>query len=195
VDDPFIHENLKLIRTDIGRISRIVQDLVGFSRPSAQKWEYVQLNDIIIAAVGITRYDQRARGIEWMTDLDHHLPQVKIVGDQFLQVCLNLILNALDAMDGRGGTLKIKSWKEEKQVVILFSDTGVGMPQTILERIFDPFFTTKEVGRGTGLGLAVSYGIIRNFKGSISVESEKEKGSTFTIRLPFETGDGRSSYA
>ena len=191
VDDPFTQENLKLIRMDIGRISRIVQDLVGFSRTPSQELKYVQLNDIIMAAVGITRYDKRARNIQWVTHLEPYLPRVKIIGDQVLQVCLNLILNALDAMDGIGGTLIIKSRKEKEKVAISFSDTGRGMSRAVLERIFDPFFTTKEIGKGTGLGLAVSYGIIKNFKGSITVESEEGKGTTFIIRLPFETGDSR----
>jgi signal transduction histidine kinase len=194
LDDPFIQENLKLLRTDIGRISRIVQDLVGFSRPSSREWEYVQLNDILVAAVGITRYDKRARDIQWVTNLEPQLPRVKIIGDQFLQVCLNLILNALDAMDGVGGTLTIKTRKEEEKVAISFSDTGMGMPRTVLERIFNPFFTTKEVGKGTGLGLAVSHGIIKNFKGSIRVESGEGKGTTFIIRLPYETKDGNSCH-
>jgi len=108
---------------------------------------------------------------------------------------MNMIINASEAMEA-GGRLRIATRHDPRlhQIEVEFSDTGHGIPQEHLDKIFDPFFTTKEVGHGTGLGLAISYGIVREHHGTISVESEVGKGTTFLIRLPMsaeEEGVGR----
>ena len=103
---------------------------------------------------------------------------------QIQQVFTNIILNGAEAIEGEGElTIKTKIATDSKSVEIEFTDTGCGIPQENLEKIFDPFFTTKEVGRGTGLGLAVSYGIIARHKGTIEVISEPGKGTTFIVKL------------
>ena len=99
------------------------------------------------------------------------------------QVLINLVMNAIHAMPG-GGTLRLELTHEKDMVKITVSDTGHGMPKEVLSKIFEPFFTTKEFGKGTGLGLTVVKGIIEEHQGSIAVESEEGKGTTFTIRLP-----------
>jgi two-component system NtrC family sensor kinase len=103
-----------------------------------------------------------------------------------LEVLINMIINAADAMAKGGGELGVKTCLTEdgKAVEISISDTGCGISKENLEKVFDPFFTTKEVGKGTGLGLAVTYGIVDGHNGSIDVESEVGKGTMFVIRLP-----------
>ena len=100
------------------------------------------------------------------------------------QVFLNLVNNALDAMEKTGGILKISSLVEYDFIIIKFADNGPGIPAANINRIFDPFFTTKPVGKGTGLGLAICYGIIKKMGGDIIVTSTMEEGATFTVRIP-----------
>jgi len=106
------------------------------------------------------------------------------------QVFLNLVNNAIDAMDPGGGDLDIITRQEGGTVVAQVSDTGSGIPEANLSRIFDPFFTTKPVGKGTGLGLSIIYGIINKLGGTISVDSAVGRGTTFTISLPAGRADG-----
>ena len=100
------------------------------------------------------------------------------------QICLNLLNNALDAMEQTGGTILITTTLEAEMVVIAFKDNGPGIPRTNLSRLFDPFFTTKPVGKGTGLGLSVCYGIVDRMGGLMEARSEKGIGTTFIVTLP-----------
>ena len=115
--------------------------------------------------------------------MDFELPLIRIVPDQLLQVFVNILINALDAIEGEG-KIEVKTYLENKQVCIDIKDNGYGMGQEIINKIFDPFFTTKNVGKGTGLGLSVSYGIIKKLNGHITVKSKLNEGSVFTIKLP-----------
>lgn len=112
---------------------------------------------------------------------------VVIDASQIERVIMNMIINAAEAMDGEGKLiLTTRSALDGESVALEFSDTGPGISEENIEKIFDPFFTTKDVGHGTGLGLAISYGVIKAHKGSITVESEPGKGTTFTVRLPIK---------
>lgn len=111
------------------------------------------------------------------------IPQVECVPSQINQVFMNLIVNAAQAIEGRG-TITITTRDEVDSVVVEVADTGPGISAEVISRVFEPFFTTKDVGKGTGLGLSLSYSIIENHHGSIEVESELGKGTTFRIRLP-----------
>ena len=182
-DDPVSQERLSLIRKHIDRISEIVRELVDFARPSQHGIEAVNINEVVRSAVGFLKYGKPARDVSVKTDLEDGLPDLLLIRDQLLQVFMNLILNAVDAMKS-GGVLSIKTLRDQAWVRIDFCDTGIGIPQENLEKIFGPFFTTKEVGQGSGLGLSVSYGIIENFKGRIEVESTAGKGSVFRVFLP-----------
>jgi len=143
----------------------------------------VNINEVVRSAVGFLKYGKPARDVSVKTDLEDGLPDLLLIRDQLLQVFMNLILNAVDAMKS-GGVLSIKTLRDQAWVRVDFCDTGIGIPQENLEKIFGPFFTTKEVGQGSGLGLSVSYGIIENFKGRIEVESTAGKGSVFRVFLP-----------
>jgi signal transduction histidine kinase len=118
-------------------------------------------------------------------ELPADLPTVIGSENKIQQVLFNLILNARDAMPS-GGWLTLKTFVDGRDVVVEVSDTGLGIPEADLPRIFDPFFTTKDVGQGTGLGLAVSYGIVQEHGGSIRASSSRGQGSRFEVRLPIE---------
>jgi CheY-like chemotaxis protein len=124
-------------------------------------------------------------------DLAQGLPKVKLDPGQFEQAIINIAINARDAMP-KGGTLTITTEAAQKQVAVMIRDTGTGMAPDILARIFEPFFTTKEKGRGTGLGLSMVYGVVKQSGGDITVQSEPGKGSTFRILLPVSTDEPRS---
>ncbi|RKY87965.1 hypothetical protein DRQ09_03630 [candidate division KSB1 bacterium] len=182
--DPFFLENIKTLRSNIERINKIVRELVDFSRPSSYNFENIQINNVIKNAIGIAKYDRRVKNIEIKSDLDSNLPIVRLIPDQLLQVLINIIFNAIDAIESSYGRILVSSKLENSRIKIEIEDNGIGIPRENLNKIFEPFYTTKKIGRGTGLGLTVSYGIIKNFGGTINVESEEGKGSKFSIILP-----------
>lgn len=181
--DSFMNEQFVNIKENIDRITKIVRELVDFSRPPSYETSDQDVTDVIKTALGIVKYDKRVRKVNFETDLEKMLPSVNIAADQLLQVFVNILINALDAIHGNG-IIIVKSNYDSKNIYIELSDDGCGMDESTLEKIFDPFFTTKEVGKGTGLGLSVSYGIIKRFNGEIKVKSKLNEGSTFTIVLP-----------
>jgi two-component system NtrC family sensor kinase len=124
------------------------------------------------------------------TSLGDNIAPIKASPSEMQQVFLNLVNNAIDAMDPGGGSLDISTRQEGDTVLALVSDTGSGIPEANLSRIFDPFFTTKPVGKGTGLGLSIIYGIINKMGGNISVDSAVGRGTTFTLRLPSGAAGG-----
>ncbi len=189
--DEFISEQLSIVKENIDRISRIVRELVDFSRPPSYEVQLHDITDVIRTAVGIVKYDKRVKKVKFETDLKSGLPVVEIAPDQILQVFVNILINALDAMEGNG-ILKVKSSYDDDFVYVDIEDNGCGMDAKVVDQIFDPFFTTKEVGKGTGLGLSVSYGIIHKFNGKIKVSSVPNIGSIFTIILPISKKNERN---
>ncbi|NOZ56689.1 MAG: PAS domain-containing protein [Calditrichaeota bacterium] len=184
-EDEFFRERLALIRKEVDRISRTVRELVDFSRPVTNKVERLDVNQIVNEAVRIVRYDRRLKHREIHVELAEGLPPVEVAFDQMLQVMVNLLLNAADAIEERDdGQVWIQTKAQDGHVVISVRDNGVGIPPENLRKIFDPFFTTKKAGKGTGLGLWVCYNIVQNFSGHIEVESEPGRGAEFRIVLP-----------
>jgi len=181
--DENLGEQLVLIKENIDRISKIVRELVDFSRPPSYEKITIQITDIVKTAVGIVKYDKRVKKVNFETEFDPNIPFVKVVPDQVLQVFVNILINALDAIDGTGSVF-VKTYHNDENIFISITDNGCGMDSETALKIFDPFFTTKNVGKGTGLGLSVSYSIIKKLNGEILVESEVSKGSTFFIRIP-----------
>jgi len=175
---------LQQINTQGRRCKEITHKLLSFARKTDPRVQPVQINRLIEEVVGIS--DQRARysNVVIHTDLAPDLPQTAVSPTEFQQVFLNLINNAMDAMEKKGGKLSIASRLENDRVVVNVTDTGPGIPREYLARIFDPFFTTKPVGKGTGLGLSICYGIVKKIGGEIDVRSVLEEGSSFTVKLP-----------
>ncbi|MCL6620764.1 MAG: hypothetical protein K6T55_01570 [Syntrophobacterales bacterium] len=178
-----LQEKLRLIREEVRRLEAFLGDLRDFTRPAQPAFTPVDLNRVIREVEQLLESEARKRGVEIVEDLDSRLPSVPADPNQMKQVLLNLMKNALEAMDG-GGRLLLKSGAEEREVWFSVTDTGVGMPPEVQAKIFNPFFTTKD--KGTGLGLAVIHKIITDHHGSIQVESIPERGSTFVVKLPKE---------
>ena len=179
-----INEYVTNILKNIERISRIVRELVDFSRPSSHEEALCDINEIIKSAVGIIKYDRRSKNIVYSLILEPELPKTILVSDHLLQVFLNILINSVDASEGYGDEISVRSLTKNGKIHIEISDKGSGIPAPIQKKIFEPFFTTKEVGKGTGLGLTVSYGFVKKLKGEINVKSEVGKGSTFVVSIP-----------
>jgi C4-dicarboxylate-specific signal transduction histidine kinase len=185
--DEQIGKYINDILKNIDRITRIVRELIDFSRPSSYQPAQTNINDIIKSAVGIIKYDRRAKDLAIDLSLEERLPETVVVSDQLLQVFLNILINALDAAEDRGDQIQVSSKVRKNKIFVTIRDNGCGIPADNLHRIFEPFFTTKEVGRGTGLGLTVSYGIIQQLGGEIKVTSKVNQGSAFEISIPVLT--------
>jgi signal transduction histidine kinase len=183
-DNPKIGEYVTNILKNIDRISRIVRELVDFSRPSSYKEAISDVNEIIKSAVGIIKYDRRSKNLTYSLNLDPEIPKTVIVSDHLLQVFLNILINSVDASEGYGDDISVTSFKKDNNIHVEITDKGCGIPSEKQKKIFDPFYTTKEVGKGTGLGLTVSYGFIQKLNGEIKVKSEEGKGSTFSVIFP-----------
>ncbi len=179
--DEFKKDSLQTIYFHINRISETLKQLSGFSKMPSVEPSECDINEVIETSIHLIQFDKRAKDIGIIKELTPSLPHAAVDANQLSQVFVNLILNAIDAMP-EGGSLTVKSYLTNKSISIEFADTGIGMPKQRLMKIFDPFFTTKE--KGTGLGLAVSYNIIKKMNGTISVDSEVGKGTTFTINIP-----------
>ena len=174
------------IRANIERITKIVHELVDFTRPQATDVQWVQINEVIQSAVGLMSYDNRSQKISIELNLEPDLHRVKAAPDKLHQVMVNLLVNAFDALKGQGDTIRISTRETSSIITVEVQDNGVGMPPEVRDKIFEPFFTTKDVGKGTGLGLSVSHGIINSMKGKLHVESESGAGATFFIEIPKE---------
>ncbi|TFH02708.1 MAG: sensor histidine kinase [Calditrichales bacterium] len=182
--DPKIEEYVINILKNIERISRIVREMVDFSRPSSYESAPSDVNDIIQSAVGIIRYDRRSKDLKYELNLDENLPKTVLVSDHLLQVFLNILINAVDASEDGGKQIEVRSFSKNGTIQVDISDQGTGIPDEMRNKIFEPFFTTKDVGKGTGLGLTVSYGIIQKLNGEIRVKNREGKGSTFCVIIP-----------
>lgn len=184
-DDPKMKEDLNMIAEQADRCKKIVAGLLNFARRSKVLRQPTDVSDLIEKTVKAV---PRNSGIEVEFENGLDDPVAEIDRDQIGQVLTNLISNAYGAMDG-GGKLTVGACCEDGMLRIKVSDTGVGIPEENLKKIFDPFFTTKQMGMGTGLGLAVTYGIVKMHSGDIRVESNSDAekgptGTTFSITLP-----------
>jgi two-component system NtrC family sensor kinase len=195
-DRPQWREDLQEIITQTLRCKQIVTGLLEFSRQSLGQRVLFDLNDPVRRCVDLLGRQSLFHDIEIVLDLESELPQ--IVGDpgELRQVCTNLMINAADAMLGKGRlTIRTYSPPESEQVALEFADTGPGIDPEIKDKIFEPFFTTKAPRGGTGLGLSVVYGIIQRHKGSIEVKNPAGGGATFTIKLPLQAPPEESEAA
>lgn len=181
-ESDFTGESLRTINSHIERIAKIVRSLGDLTRISSAEKVSSDVVEIMDKAISLVKYDKRFKNIRFLPEIEP-VPKIQLNSDQIQQVFLNLVLNALDAMPN-GGTLRISIKEKGEFVEIIFSDTGYGIDEKLIDRIFDPFFTTKPIGKGTGMGLSVCYGIIREHNGTISVKSKKGEGTVFIIMLP-----------
>jgi two-component system NtrC family sensor kinase len=184
VEDPRRGDLARIVQ-EAGRCKEIVKSLLEFARQTEPKMEPTDVNRAINDGLFFLVNQALFHNIHIIKKFDPFLPFVHGNASQLKQVFMNIIVNAAEAMHGSGTlTITTAPAPDRKTVYVKFTDTGEGIPEENLTRIFDPFFTTKEVGKGTGLGLATSYGIIEDHEGKIGVKSKVGEGTTFTIELP-----------
>jgi signal transduction histidine kinase len=190
------YNDLKTIEKHVRSCKSIVADLLNFARSSKPNEDVIRVDQAIDDVLDFIRQHAGLDDIDVQVNYDASVPEMLLDEKKIKQVLMNLIMNAKHAI-GKKGTLRIATGlnPSEEQVVVTIADTGHGIEKKNLARIFDPFFTTKPTGEGTGLGLSVSYGIIKNHGGDILVDSEVGKGSTFTILLPLVSPDSRIRHA
>jgi C4-dicarboxylate-specific signal transduction histidine kinase len=190
------------IGEQVARAVGIINHLREFGRKAEIQPEKVDINQPLNGVFTLLSQQLKLRGIKVMLNLKENLPPIMGDSNRLEQVFIDLIINSRDSMEekqNRAGDadidniLTVRSFQEDGQVVVTITDTGLGISDEAQSRIFEPFFTTKEVGKGTGLGLSISYGIVKDYNGTIEVESEVDKGTTFKITFPAceeEKGEG-----
>jgi two-component system NtrC family sensor kinase len=183
-DDP-ARDSLEKIVIQADRSRDIIRGLLDFSRQRKPDKTLCDVTNVLKDCVSLLEKQALFHNVQITTNLDEKLPLTVIDPSQIERVFINMIVNAADAMDGNGKLdLETRFDPVDNCIEVEFTDTGHGIPKENLEKIFDPFFTTKDTGHGVGLGLAISFGIIKEHKGTISVESEVGKGTTFIVRIP-----------
>jgi two-component system NtrC family sensor kinase len=178
-------DGLQKIVVQADRCREIIRSLLDFSRPRKPQVRPADINAILRECLALVERQAMFHNIEIRSDFAPDLPPAAADPTQVQQVFMNLIINAAEAMEG-GGRLSLATRFDpaERAVEAAVTDTGHGIAPGDMDRIFDPFFTTKGVGHGTGLGLSISYGIVKEHHGTITVDSEVGRGSTFTVRFP-----------
>lgn len=179
------YDDLKTIEKHVQSCKAIVEDLLNFARTSSPQKEHLDIHAVIADVIGFVRHHGNVDAIRIETDFAPHLPHAFIDEKKIKQVLINLMMNAIHAVD-RNGAIKVTTGLNQaaNRIAVEVADTGHGIAKENISRIFDPFFTTKPTGEGTGLGLSVSYGIIKGHGGNISVKSTPGKGAAFTLTLP-----------
>ncbi|MBM3235211.1 hypothetical protein FJZ31_02810 [Candidatus Poribacteria bacterium] len=182
-----VQEYSEIIINETMRCRKIIRGLLDFARQTESEKKLTEINKIVKDTLLLIEHQALMKNVKILTELKEQLPMIIVDANQIQEVLMNIILNALDAMPN-GGLLIISSDSivDGRYIEIKFTDTGCGIPKENLNKLFDPFFTTKKVGEGTGLGLSVSHGIIEKHNGTIEVQSEVGKGSTFVVKLPVE---------
>ncbi len=181
-DQALSQRYLPLIDDGLQRIEIIVKQLLNFGKKEPLRYRMGSIDDLIQESLLLLEY--RLKNIDLDLNLGLKKPS-SIDVEALKQVIMNIIMNALQAM-GDSGRLLIQTYQEDQGVRLVFTDTGPGIPQETIDKIFDPFYTTKKEGEGTGLGLSVSYSLVKNMGGTILVTSSEGSGTTFTVTLPFK---------
>jgi len=176
-------ERLNLISAQIERIGQVTRDMTNFARSRPAARGEIDVNKVIDTALRLASFDKAFQNLDIERETTKDLPAVHADEDQLQQVFLNLFLNSRDAMPD-GGTLSIKVSQNEKDLVVEIADDGTGIDSEDVNQVFDPFFTTKPTGKGTGLGLAVCYGIVTAHGGRIEKKNNVPTGTIFTVSLP-----------
>ena len=171
------------IEEHVERARKVVHNMLGYARRMEPRMEDVRINETINQTIDILENFARNNTIDIQTDLAEDIPVIGGDQAQVQQVILNLVTNAIDAI-GKDGTVTVRSRRTKTEIRVTVADTGPGIPENVQRVIFDPFYTTKSAGKGTGLGLWISYNIIEKMGGRISVKSREGEGAEFTIQLP-----------
>ena len=193
IDDRVLKTMAEEMDSHVDRAERIVNHMREFGRKSEVAKEKVQVNQVLKRALDFFKQQLKLREIEVREDMQENLPVILADPNRLEQVFINLLINARDAvekkaeqgrLEKRSKTIDLRTSVENRLVTIRVTDNGVGIPKEIQDKIFEPFFTTKKVGEGTGLGLSISYGIVRDYEGTIRVDSQEGEGAAFTVQFP-----------
>lgn len=178
---------VRTVRQEVSRLGRILREIVDFARRRRDEATLVAVQSVVRDALRLVRHDPRMRRVQSELDFDPDTPPVFMVEDHLMQVVLNLLMNALDAMEGEG-RLRLELQPVGERVALRVHDTGCGMDRATLGRCFEPLFTTKAPGRGTGLGLSISRDILRSCDGDLELHSAPGHGTTAVVTLPAAGG-------
>jgi PAS domain S-box-containing protein len=200
IDDEDLRTMANDIVSNVERATGVIKHVRDFARQSELVRSKVNINDPIKDVFKVLGHQLKVHDIDVQLDLDPDLPDIMAEHNRLEQVFINLVSNAIDAMDEKSSQmdekssqtdakdstkqLTIKSFVEGQQVTVLVADTGTGMSEEVKNKIVEPFFTTKKVGKGTGLGVSISYGIVKDYNGSIEIDSEIGTGTTFKLTFP-----------
>jgi signal transduction histidine kinase len=198
-------EYLLVIEYHVNRISKILKHMLSLARPATSEYKWTNVNEIVDNTFSLIRFDKRMQSVRAKNIGGADLPMVWLNPQLLEQVLLNIFINALDAMGAKQNeqehVLEVTTELKDELIEIRASDTGIGMSPEVCRRAFESFFTTKEVGKGTGLGLFISYNLISEVDGTITMESEPDKGTTVIIRIPvrpkkdlISTGENQADY-
>jgi two-component system NtrC family sensor kinase len=176
-------KSIRKIEEHVERARKVVHNMLGYARRMEPRLEDVDVNDTLKQTISLLENFARINNIAIHTDLAPDLPIVASDQSQLQQVFLNLVSNAIDAI-GRDGAIQISSLRSNGQILVSVRDNGRGIPEEAHKKVFDPFYTTKQNGKGTGLGLWISYNIIEKMGGTITLRSKEGEGTTFTVKLP-----------
>jgi len=197
INEEIFRTMLEKVDRNVDRASKIIHHMRQFGRKSDMELvrAKVQINDVLEKAFEMFSLQLKARGIEAVWNIDNNLPMIKADPDRLEQVFVNLILNARDAIEEKWGPrengkdakkIQFKTSFLNNKVVVEISDTGTGVPEAVADKIFNPFFTTKEVGKGTGIGLSISYSILKDCGGEIHLMPQKDGGARFILTFPIQ---------
>jgi C4-dicarboxylate-specific signal transduction histidine kinase len=196
IEEPDLREMANDIVASVERASGVIKHVRDFARQSEPVRSRVKINDPIQDVFKVLGHQLKVHAVEVELDLDPDIPEILAEHNRLEQVFINLVSNAVDAMDEKAARpdnadkekrLTIRSSAANGQVIAEVIDTGTGMTEEIKNKIFEPFYTTKKVGKGTGLGVSISYGIVKDYNGTIEIESALGKGTTFTLKFPIAT--------
>jgi signal transduction histidine kinase len=187
LSDEETHDFLKRIKSETERIHRVLRDLLDFARPAAPAQasddKPGDVGEAIADVTALVRPQRSFREVELRIDAEAHLPTVTLGNERLMQVLLNLLLNAADATEAKGA-VTLTAHRTATGVRLAVEDDGPGIDPAVRERLFEPFVTTKEVGKGTGLGLAVCRGLVESARGTIQLDESYEGGARFVVELP-----------
>ena len=179
-------KHLDTIENETRRCNEIIGNLMQFSRQEKGEHERISVNEVVEKSMAIVDHQLGLKNVEIESELADELPDISGNANQLQQVIMNLMINAQQAMGEEGGTVSLATLIEDDSLLITVSDTGPGIEPDVAAKIFEPFYTTKPAGQGTGLGLSVTYGIIQDHGGEISVKRSESGGAKFVISLPLE---------
>jgi signal transduction histidine kinase len=178
-----------LILAQAQRLAGIAREISDVAAPQVSETQLLDLNEHLRGTVKLVRYDKRWRTVELRLDLDPQLPAIQAIPDQLTQLIMNLLINALDAMENvrnRPSVIIVSTWSDGERAWVTVVDNGHGMDKDVLSRAFDAFYTTKPAGKGTGLGLALCYSIMQNHGGSMDIDSVRGSGTRVQLSFPME---------